>query len=148
MPSEDFLADLWGSPEPEQPLKSSKSNSFNSIKLAQYFQSSLFDSYWATGFAAVNIKALAGQFAQWKKNGATVEEVTAMIDLYMLEPKMRGKNPGWQDFLYRREQLATSLASTGEKTQHTAELDKWDKLDEEYDDEAELRKYLESRRNT
>lgn len=140
MTSQEFLDDLWGSPEPEVPIKSS---SFNSVKMAQYFQSSLFDAHWSTGFAAVNIRALAGQFAQWKKNGATTEQVTDMIDLYMLEPTFRGKVPGWQDFLNRREQLASYLSNTGEKTQP---LDKWDAREAEYDDDAAMQEYLARRK--
>lgn len=143
MTSHTLWDDLWGSPEPEVPIKSS---TFNSVKMAQYFQRCLFDAYWSTGFASVNLKALSGQFAQWKKNGATSDQVTAMIDLYMLEPTMRGKVPGWQDFLSRREQLASYLSNTGEKSQEKP-LDNWDRREAEYDEDEALRKYLARRKN-
>lgn len=139
MDSQNIWDDLWGSSEEETPIKSS---SFNSIKMAQYFQERLFAATWSTGFAAVNIRAMAGQFSQWKRNGATKEDIEEMINVYMIDSDCRGKNPGWQDFLSRREQIAQSIVQHNEKMEA---LDNYDKRMEEYDEEAEMAAYLAGR---
>lgn len=136
MPSQDFLDDLWGSPEPEVPIKSS---TFNAVKMAKYFQDSLLAAKWYHGFGIVNHRALAGQFVQWRKAGVVADTIYEMIDAYMRDYKLRGEAPSWQDFLYRREKIATSLASTGEKTQ----LDTYDALEADYDEERAMKEYLE-----
>jgi hypothetical protein len=138
MSSQVTLDDLWGSSEEEVPIKSS----FNSNVLAKYFQQKLLSSSWYTGFGIVNQRALAGQFAKWKKNNTEYATVVAMIDLYMSDYTMRGNVPGWQDFVYKRDKLASSISNTGEKSQS---LDKWDALDAEYDEEAEMQAYLARR---
>lgn len=139
MDSQDIWDDLWGSSKEEAPIKSS---SFNSIKMAQYFQERLFAAPWSTGFAAVNIRALAGQLSQWKRNGATKEQVEDMINLYMTDPDCRGKVPGWQDFLARREQIAVSMTKVDATKQ---ELDEYEARMAEYDEEAEMAAYLAGR---
>lgn len=136
MPSQDFLDDLWGSPEPEVPIKSSP---FNSIAMARYFQDSLLAAKWYHGFGIVNHAALAGQFARWKRAGVESDTVYDMIDAYMTDYTLRGKAPSWQDFLYQHEKIASSLLSTGGKSQ----LDKYDVLEAEYDEEEAMRLYLE-----
>lgn len=141
MVSQNIWDDLWGSPDEEEaPIKSS---TFNSITLAQYFQRQYSASKWLKGFASVNIRALAGQFAQWKKGGMSAEQVTSMIDAYMVESSLRGNNPGWQDFLYRSEQIAQYL---GKSEQVQEELDKIDQEIEDFDEEAAMAEYL-ARRN-
>lgn len=131
MTSQNLWDDLWGSPEPEIPMKS-----FNSIKMAQYFQERLFDASWSTGFASVDIRALSSQLVKWRNNGATAEDVTAMIDLYMSDNTMRGKVPGWKDFLYRREQLSEHL----KKSVPSASVE------EGFDEDQAMKDYL-ARRN-
>lgn len=109
----DIWDDLWGSPEEEAPIKSS---TYNSVKLARYFRDSFSRAKWHSGFGMVNERALAGALAKWKTR-TDHDTVISMIDTYMADETIRGKNPGWQDFLYKAEQIATSLTSTGEKTQ-------------------------------
>jgi hypothetical protein len=139
MTSQEFLDDLWGSPTPEVPIKSSN---FNSVKLAQYFQTQLQSAQWYKGFGIVNLRALAGQIAKLKGPEVTAETVYAMIDRYMADHTMRGKAPGWQDFIYQRDRLVSSLSNTGENTQP---LDKWDQRAAEYDEDEEMRQYLAER---
>lgn len=126
MTSQNIWDDLWGSPEKEEvPIKSS----YNSIELARYFQESFIGAEWQSGFGMVNIRALAGALAKWKSH-ADSATVKSMVDLYMSDAQYRGTNPGWQDFLYHAEQIATSLLNTGENTQPK---DKWDLMEEEWE---------------
>ena len=125
MTSQNIWDDLWGSPNEEEiPIKSS----YNAVKLARYFQDQFIGAPWHSGFGMVNIKALAAQLAKWKSrtDSATVR---AMIDLYMTDATMRGKNPGWTDFLGHAEQISAKL-----KPQSTE--DEWERLrrleEEEY----------------
>lgn len=125
MTAQDIWDDLWGSPkELEVPIKPS----YNSVELAKYFQDKFIGAEWHSGFGMVNIQALAAQFAKWKSrtDSATVR---AMIDLYMTDATMRGKNPGWTDFLGHAEQISAKL-----KPQSTE--DEWERLrrleEEEY----------------
>jgi hypothetical protein len=119
--SQDIWDDLWGSPEEKEiPVKSS----YNSIDLAKYFQDKFIGAPWHSGFGMVNVKALAAQFAKWKSrtDSATVR---AMIDLYMTDASLRGKNPGWTDFLTQAEQINAKLTPT-EKTSE------WDDMWEDW----------------
>ena len=125
MTSQNIWDDLWGSPKEEEvPIKPS----YNSVELAKYFQDKFIGAEWHSGFGMVNIQALAAQFAKWKSrtDSATVR---AMIDLYMTDATMRGKNPGWTDFLGHAEQISAKL-----KPQSTE--DEWERLrrleEEEY----------------
>lgn len=123
--TQDIWDSIWGdSFEEIVPVVS-----YNSIELARYFQDKFIGAPWNRGFGVVNVKALAGGIAKWKTrhDHATV---TALIDKYMEPDTVRGKNPGWSDFLYRAEQLAAGLPSTGEKSK-----DKWDLLEEEWERE-------------
>lgn len=138
MTSQNIWDDLWGSPEPEVPIKSS----YNSVHLAQYFQQELLATSWYKGFGIVNLRALASQIAKWKGK-VTADQVRAMVDLYMASPKHRSTNASWQDFVYRRDELAASLLETEEKTQV---VDNYAQRMEEYDEEAELAAYLERRK--
>jgi hypothetical protein len=116
--------DLWGSPKKEEvPIKSS----YNSVELAKYFQDKFIGAEWHAGFGMVNIKALAAQFAKWKTrtDSATVR---AMIDLYMSDASVRGKNPGWTDFLGQAEAINAKLTAKPVK-------DKWDLIEEEWERE-------------
>lgn len=124
MTSQDIWDDLWGSPKQEEiPVKSS----FNSVELAKYFQDKFIGAEWHSGFGMVNLKALAAQFAKWRSrtDSATVR---AMIDLYMTDASVRGKNPGWTDFLGHAEQINAKLAVKPVK-------DKWDLIEEEWERE-------------
>jgi hypothetical protein len=140
MVSDEFLIDLWGSPEPEVPIKSSV---FNSITLTKYFQDRLLSSSWYKGFGIVNQRAMAGQLSQWKRLGVPADTVYAMIDLYMEDYTMRGKSPSWQDFIYQRDKLASSLPNTGDKSQ----LDTDPLLEADYNPEEAMRQYLAERNN-
>jgi len=123
MESQNIWDDLWGSPkeELETPIKSS----YNSIHLAQYFQEKFLEAKWHQGFGMINIRAMAGALAKWKtrSDSATVK---AMMDRYMEDASFRGKNPGWQDFLYNAERIAAALKPVQTK-------DKWDLMEEEWE---------------
>jgi len=120
--TQDIWDDLWGSPdEPEVPIKSS----YNSNHLARYFQDKLFAAPWYSGFGMVNLRALAGALAKWKSKTDS-DTVRAMMDRYMEDASLRGKNPGWQDFLYNSERIAQHLKPVVVK-------DKWDLLEEEWE---------------
>ena len=140
MVSQDAWDDLWGSSEEKAPTKSS---SYNSVNLARYFQEQLLRSSWYRGFGVVNIQVLASQFAKWK-NVVTADRLTAMIDFYMNTADQRGNAPGWQDFVYRRDQLLSALLKSEEQEQ---ELDNYELRMEEYDEEAELAAYFERRKS-
>lgn len=75
----------------------------------------------------VNLQALAAQFAKWKSrtDSATVR---AMIDLYMTDESLRGKNPGWTDFLGHAEMINAKLTAKPVK-------DEWDLIEEEWERE-------------
>lgn len=135
MTSQNIWDDLWGSPEPEVPIKSS----YNSIHLAQYFQEELNRAPWYNGFGIINMRALAGQISKWKGK-VTHDQVKQMVDLYLSDRKYRSLTPSWLDFVARRDELVTSILQAGEKTQ---ELDDYGKRMEEYDEEAEFTAYLE-----
>lgn len=125
MTAQDIWDDLWGSSEEKKvPTKPS----YNSIELAKYFQDKFIGAEWHSGFGMVNIQALAAQFAKWKSRTDS-DTVKAMIDLYMTDATVRGKNPGWTDFLGHAEQINAKL-----KPQSTE--DEWERLrrleEEEY----------------
>lgn len=96
------------------PIKSS----YNSIELAKYFQDQFIGAEWHSGFGMVNIQALAAQFAKWKSrtDSATVR---SMIDLYMTDATLRGKNPGWTDFLGHAEQINAKLKPQSDEDEWT-----------------------------
>jgi hypothetical protein len=120
--SQEIWDDLWGSPnKKEVPIKSS----FNSVALAKYFQDKFIGAKWHSGFGMVNIQALAAQFAKWKSRTDS-DTVRAMIDLYMTDASVRGKNPGWTDFLGHAEQINTKLNPV-----KSEEI--WDRLQEEWE---------------
>lgn len=135
MTNQDFLDELWGASS-EAPQKPS---TFNSVKLALYFRERFFEVTWTSGFASTDVNALAGALAKWKKAGALADDVIAMIDKYMDDPSVRGKNPGWRDFLYHKEQISAALAKT-EKTSV------WSDRVEESDADAVLAEFLAKRR--
>lgn len=134
MTSQDFLDDLWGSPKEETPAKSS---SFNSVKLALYFEHKLQESSWYTGFGIVNRRALSGTFARWKQTGLTSEQAYAMVDAYVGHADLRGSVPGWQDFINKRDTVLQHLT----KNLHEP-VDKWTTAEAEYDEEAAMQEYL------
>lgn len=120
--SQDIWADLWGSPKEEEvPIKSS----YNSIHLAKYFQDKFLEAQWHQGFGMVNIRAMAGALAKWKSRTDS-DTVRAMMDKYMEDAQFRGRNPGWQDFLYNAERIAEALKPQQVK-------DKWDLMEEEWE---------------
>ena len=124
MTAQDIWDDLWGSPKEEEiPIKSS----YNSIELAKYFQDKFIEAKWHSGFGMVNMKALAAQFAKWKSR-ADSATVKAMIDLYMTDESLRGKNPGWTDFLGHAEQINAKLTAKPAKNE-------WDLIQEEWERE-------------
>lgn len=117
--------DMW---KDEKGEVTSPPPSYNPMKLAIYFQDKFIGAEWHSGFGMVHVKALAAQFAKWESrtDSATVR---AMIDLYMSDHTVRGKNPGWTDFLGHAEQINAKL-----KPQSTE--DEWTRLarlvEEEY----------------
>lgn len=133
MTSQDFLDDLWGPSEKKTPIKSSK---YNSVDLAIYFRDTMVNSSWYKGFGIVNLRALSGQFAQWKKTGLTSDEAYAMVDIYLTTFSLRGSAPGWQDFVNNRDKILA----------HVRELDKQAAHEEEWDEDKAMQEYL-ARRN-
>lgn len=121
---DSFAKDLWA-----DEVEIVVPDSFNSMKLAKYFQEKFIGAPWNRGFGVVNLVSLAAGIAKWKsrQDAATV---TALIDKYMEPATERGKNPGWADFLYRAEQLSASLSYTGDLAQPK---DKWDLMEEEWE---------------
>jgi len=125
--SQELWDDLWGDSSKEEIVPKS---SFNSVKLAKYFDDQLISAPWYKGFGLVNLRGLAGQLAKWKTR-VDSDTVKAMIDKYLSDPSFRGKNPGWQDFLYNAERLAVSLTTKEEsattKTYWELETEKWER---------------------
>jgi hypothetical protein len=101
--SQELWDDLWGSPKEEEV----PSKSFNSMTLAKYFRDGLMKASWYKGFGMVNMLALAKNIKAWKDQGE--ERIKLLIDTYLTDESLRGKNPGWQDFLYNAERIAESL---------------------------------------
>lgn len=120
--SESIWDDLWGSPKKEEtPIKSS----YNSVELAKYFQDKFIGATWHSGFGMVNIQALAAQFAKWKSR-TDAATVIAMIDCYMADATVRGKNPGWPDFLMHAEEINKKLNPVTQKSE-------WERIQEEWE---------------
>lgn len=118
--SQNIWDDLWGdTPEPEIAPKS-----FNAMKLALYFKDKFQLADWS-GFGVTNVRALAGALSPWRTK-TDADTIVTMMDAYLTDPTLRGKNPGWQDFLYRAEQIHAKLNPSLVK-------DKWDLLEEEWD---------------
>lgn len=113
MGSQDILSDLFGgSSFQEVPLgRSGTRVAWDTKKMATYFERSLSKAKWYKGFIFVNKMAMASQFSLWRNSGKTEADIKSLIDLYMKEDTPRGKVPGWRDFLYRAEQLASSVAT-------------------------------------
>lgn len=130
MNSHNLWDDLWGSPEPEKPLKSS---GYNSVTMANYFQSLLVKQSWYKGFGIGNIQALSGHLARWKKSGLSKEDLYSMMDSYM-KIAHRSANPGWQDFVAKRDQLISVVRVVDTEPE------------DDYDEEKAMREYL-ARRN-
>lgn len=126
MTSQDLWDDLWGPSEEEKkvPIKPS----YNSIELAKYFQDQFIGAKWHAGFGMVNVQVLSAQFAKWKTR-TDAATVRAMIDLYMTDATMRGKNPGWKDFLGHAEQINAKLKPQSADTE--TEWDRLARLEEE-----------------
>lgn len=123
--SQEFWDDLWGSPKKEEvPIKSS----YNSVKLARYFQDQFIGAPWHSGFGMVNLQALSAQFAKWKSRTDS-DTVKAMIDLYMSDASVRGKNPGWTDFLRQAEQISNRLKPA------TPVMDEWALIEQEWEEQ-------------
>lgn len=120
MAAQNIWDDLWGDSEKEEIAPES---SYNSNYLAKYFQDRFFEAPWQSGFGMVNLRALAGALAKWKPK-TDFDTVKAIIDRYMTDQSFRGKNPGWQDFLYNAERIAQSLLPV---------KDKWDLMEEEWE---------------
>lgn len=99
--------------------------SFNARELARYFQDQFIGAPWHSGFGMINVQALSGAIAKWKSR-ADSATVKAMIDLYMTDASVRGKNPGWTDFLGHAEQINAKLTAKPVK-------DKWDLEQEEWE---------------
>jgi len=120
--SQEFWDDLWGSSKEEEiPTKSS----YNSVELAKYFQNKFIGASWHSGFGMVNIQALSAQFAKWKSHTDSAT-VRTMIDLYMKDSSLRGKTPGWSDFLSHAEQISARLNPATVKSE-------WDLIEEEWE---------------
>jgi hypothetical protein len=51
-----------------------------------------------------------------------------MVDLYMSDASVRGKNPGWTDFLGHAEQISAKLNPSSKKSE-------WDLIQEEWEKE-------------
>lgn len=130
MTSQDFLDDLWGSSEEKTPTKSSK---YNSVDLSIYFRDSLINASWYKGFGIVNLRALAGQFAKWKKTGLTRDQAYGMVDAYMSTYTLRGNAPGWQDFVNNRDKILGAV-------------DKKPEAVEEWDEDKAMQEYLARRK--
>lgn len=94
---------------------------WNALKMAQYFEKKLFDAKWHRGFVVVNVRALSTQLTKWRNSGRSEEEVRNLIDKYMSDEKNRGQSPGWQDFLYRAEKIAATVAPTAPETRQRTE---------------------------
>lgn len=129
MNSQSIWDDLWGdSKEVIAPV-----SSYNSNKLARYFQDKYHAAPWNSGFGIINIRALAGAFVKWKGKHSA-DTVMVMIDLYMEDQRFRGKNPGWSDFLFHAEQLgkaATGMART--ILPGSTSKDRWTIMQEEWE---------------
>lgn len=120
--SQEVWDDLWGDSKEEEIAPKS---SFNSIELATYFRKIFQAAKWS-GFGVVNICTFAAALTHWKTktDSATMR---SMMDLYVTDASLRGKNPGWQDFLYRAEQISAKLTVIEPE-------DKWAKYEREWEE--------------
>lgn len=121
--SQNIWDDLWGSSSKEETAPKS---SFNAMELAKYFQSEFQNAQWHSGFGLINVRALAGAIAKWKSR-SDADTVRSMINLYMSDASVRGKNPGWTDFLVQAEQIHAKLKPA------TPAPNKWDLMEQEWE---------------
>lgn len=126
MSIEDVWKELGDSPRKEK--ETPQKPSFQGRELARYFQDQFIGAPWHSGFGMINVQALSMHIAKWKSRTDS-DTVKAMIDLYMTDASVRGKNPGWEDFLRHAEEINAKL-----KPQSTE--DEWERLrrleEEEY----------------
>lgn len=117
---DDLYKELWGSSEEAVPVVP-----FSGMKLAKYFKKEFDRATWSA-FGMTNLTALAAQFNRWKDK---TDESTIMkcVDLYVSDASLRGKVPGWKDFLYRLEQIHGRLSPVPTE-------DKWAKLEKEWEE--------------
>lgn len=76
--------------------------------LASHFQELAIETWVGTGPGPVNVDALAGSFARWRKNDGIEPAVAkVMIDLFLngSVPGQRSSTPLWQTFLRLRAKL-------------------------------------------
>lgn len=110
-----MLNDLWGSPDVEE-APAVVDDKWNALKMAKYFETELFKQKWATGFAYVNVIALTNVMKKWKAQGITGSQVRELIDTYMADTSLHGKNPGWQDFAYRAQGIHAQASAKPSKS--------------------------------
>lgn len=101
---DDVSNAVWGPSESEE-APAVVDDKWNALKMAKYFETEMFKQKWATGFAYVNVRALTSIMQKWKSQGKTGPEVQSLIDTYMRDDSTHGRNPGWQDFAYRAEEI-------------------------------------------
>lgn len=146
---DDVINDLWGTPEVEE-SPAFVDDKWNALKMAKYFEAEMFKQKWATGFAYVNVIALTSIMKKWKSQGKKASEVQALIDSYMKDDSLRGRNPGWQDFAYRAEEIHAKVAATPPKSRTELLEDAYEIGTLEAfmlafpDNEAKARKYYEA----
>lgn len=117
----DSVWDMWKDEKEEV----TPPPSFNARELAKYFQDQFIGAPWHSGFGMINVQALSGAIAKWKSRTDS-DTVKAMIDLYMTDASVRGKNPGWTDFLAHAEQINAKLTAKPTKSE-------WDLIEEEWE---------------
>lgn len=98
------------SPSPAIGFGGREKVAWDSNKMSRYFEKKLFEARWHKGFVVVNHFAMKSHFTKWRDRGKkTEEEVKGIIDAYMSREDLRGRTPGWRDFLYRAEAVAEAL---------------------------------------
>lgn len=78
----------------------------SAMRLALDFRNALALDPGVWGPDPVNVRALAGSFSRWKREGVTTSDVSRAIMLYASVPGLRNPAlPPWRDFLSQRNNL-------------------------------------------
>lgn len=117
----DIWDDLWGPSEEVAPPES-----FNALKLARYFRNKYEKAPWNGGMGSINMLAFAAQIKRWKGN-VEHDTVIKVMDAYFDDASNRGKNPGWQDFVFRANVILQKLGTPALEDEWTIIQKQWER---------------------
>jgi DNA-binding transcriptional ArsR family regulator len=111
--------------DPVTPPRRRKRSVGPSEALSLAFEAAAQSAGWSDVPGAMNIHALAAQFAAWQRTGTSRAQIQSMIEAYWDPTFQRSSSkPAWQDFLAKRGSLVAKTAR--EATAASIEEDRYD----------------------